>query len=91
MKISVFSEEEIVKELGLITCERGVVDQRVRLLIRRSAQGISCSCNVHIEEEKVEVKVQEDEVEDEKRQMKSAKRGSKREQTITQAHDTWMG
>ena len=25
------------------------------------------------------------------RQMKSAKRGSKREQTITQAHDTWMG
>ena len=51
----------------------------------------SCSCNVHMEEEKVEVKVQEDEVEDEKSQMKRAKRGSKREQTITQAHDTWMG
>ena len=31
---------EIVEEVGLITCERGVVDQRARLLIRGSAQGV---------------------------------------------------
>ena len=70
---------------------------RGALLIRESDSSFGevhqgfCSCNVHIEEEKVEVKVQEDEVEDEKSQMKRAKRGSKREQTITQARDTWMG
>ena len=38
----------------------------------------SCSGNIHMEEEKVEVNVQE-EVEDRERQMKSAKRWSKRE------------
>ena len=44
-------------------CERSVIGQRARLLIRRSAQG-SCSEDIHMEEEKVEVKVQEEEVED---------------------------
>ena len=32
--------EEIVEEVGLITCERGVIGQRARLLTGRSAQGI---------------------------------------------------
>ena len=50
----------------------------------------SCSWNIHMEEEKVEVKVQEEEVEDGRDKRKSAKRGSKRDQT-TQAHETWMG
>ena len=36
----------------------------------------SCSGNIHMEDEKVEVKVQEDEVEDGRDKMKSAKRGS---------------
>ena len=43
---------------------------------------------IHMEEEKVEVKVQEEEVEDE-RDCEEWWR-SKREQTITLAHDTWM-
>ena len=47
----------VVEELGLMTCERGVVDQRV---IRGSAQGFS-SEPTHIEDK---VKDQEDEVED---------------------------
>ena len=34
------SEVVVVEEVGLITCERGVVDQRARLLIRGSAQGV---------------------------------------------------
>ena len=54
---------EIVKEVGLMTCERGVIGQRARLLIGRSAQG-TCSEDIHMKEEKVEVRVQEDEVED---------------------------
>ena len=34
-------EVVVVEEFGLITCERGVVDKRVKLLIRGSAQGTS--------------------------------------------------
>ena len=30
---------EIVEEVGLVICERGVIGQRARLLIGRSAQG----------------------------------------------------
>ena len=40
-------EVVVVEELGLITCERGVVDQRVRLLIRASAQGNSLRTDPH--------------------------------------------
>ena len=49
----------------------------------------SCSEDIHMEEEKVEIKVQEEEVED--RETHGRERGKGREQTITQAHDTWMG
>ena len=58
MKISVV----VVEEFGLTTCGRGVVDQRVRLLIRGSAQGF-CSEPIHMEDE---VKDLKDEVEDER-------------------------
>ena len=48
MKISVVSEKVLVVEgLGLITCERSVVDKSVRLLIRESAQGISLQTDPH--------------------------------------------
>ena len=50
----------IVEEVGLVTCERGVVDQRARLLIREAHRGFS-SEPIHKEDE---VKDQEDEVED---------------------------
>ena len=53
----------------------------------------SCSEDIHMEEEKVEVNVQEEEVEDGEthgREQQSEDR-REREQTITQAHDTWMG
>ena len=50
----------VVDEVGLITCERGVVGQRARLLIRGSARGFR-SEPIHIEDE---VKDQQDEVED---------------------------
>ena len=53
-------EVVVVKEVGLITCERGVLDQMARLLIRGSAQGFN-SEPTHIEDE---VEDQEDEVED---------------------------
>ena len=43
-------EVVVVEDVGLITCERGVVDQRARLLIRGSAQGFS-SEPIHIEDE----------------------------------------
>ena len=33
-------EVVVVQEVGLITCETGVVGHRARLIIRRSAQGI---------------------------------------------------
>ena len=58
-------------------CERGVVDQRARLLFRGRAQGFT-SEPIHIEDE---VKDHEDEVEDGRDKMKSAKRGWKRDQT----------
>ena len=51
----------------------------------------SCSDEVHMEEERVEVKVQEDEVEEGRDTRKRTRGGKRREQTITQAHDTWMG
>ena len=54
----------VVVVVWLITCEKGVVDQRARLLIRGSAQGFS-SEPIHMEDE---VKDQEDEVEDGKDQ-----------------------
>ena len=73
----------IVEELGLITCETGVVDQRVRLLIRGSAQGISLRTD-HIEDD---VKDQEDEVEDERDTVKS-EWWRVEERSDTQAHDT---
>ena len=54
----------------------------------------SCSEDIHMEEEKVEVKVQEEEEEDREthgREQGEDRRETEREQTITQAHDTWMG
>ena len=61
-------------------CERGVVDQRLRLLIRGSAQGISLGTD-HIEGE---VEDQEDEVEDE-RDCQECKVESRREVRHTSA------
>ena len=37
----------VVEEIGLRTCESGVVGQRVRLLIRRSAKGILLQTDPH--------------------------------------------
>ena len=49
----------------------------------------SCSGNIHMEDEKAEVKVQEDEVEDGRDKMKSATRGSKRDQTHRRMTHGW--
>ena len=71
---------EFVEELELITCEKRVVDQSVRLLIRGSAQGISLSEPTHIEKGRD----QEDEVEDE-RDCEKCKVKSRREIKHTSA------
>ena len=81
---------ELVEEAGLITCERGFIGQRARLLIGRSAQGILLRTYPH-GRGKGRSQSSGGWSGRWERQMKSAKRGSKREQTITQAHDTWMG
>ena len=41
------SDVVVVEEIGLRTCESGVVGQRVRLLIRRSAKGILLQTDPH--------------------------------------------
>ena len=46
--------------------------------------------DIRMEEEKVQIKVQEDEEEIEEKHGREQS-DEKREQTITQAHDTWMG
>ena len=69
-------EVVVVEELGLITCERGVVDLRARLLIRGGAQGVLLRTDPHrrwSERSRGWSRRWE-------RQMKSAKRGSKRDQ-----------
>ena len=67
--------EVVVVEVGLITCERSVVDQRARLLIRGSAQEVQLRTDPHRRwSEKSGGWSRRWE-----RQMKSAKRGSKRE------------
>ena len=50
---------EIVKDVGLITCEMCIIGQRARLLSWRSAG--YCPNEVHMEEEEVQVKVQVEE------------------------------
>ena len=81
---------EIVEEVGLITCERRVIGQRARLLIGRSAQGILLRQHPH-GRGKGRSQSSGGWSGRWERQMKSAKWGSKRDQTLTQAHDTWMG
>ena len=81
---------EIVEEVGLITCERGVIGQRARLFNGRSAQGILLRRDPH-GRGKGRSQSSGGWSGRWERQMKSVKWGSKREQTITQAHDTWMG
>ena len=51
---------EIVKDVGLTTCERGIIGQKARLLSWRSASGILPR---GMEEEEVQVKVQVEEEE----------------------------
>ena len=70
-------EVVVVEEVGLITCERCVVGPRVRLLIRQSAQGILLRQHPHgrwSERSGGWSRRWE-------RQVESAKRGSKRDQT----------
>ena len=54
---------EIVRDLGLITCDRDVFGQGARLLIFGRVPVVSCFDEVHMEEEGVEVKVQAEEEE----------------------------
>ena len=51
----------------------------------------SCLDEVHMEEERVEVKDQAEEEEIGETHGREKSEGKGREQTITQAHDTWMG
>ena len=76
-------EVAIVEELGLITCEKGVVDQRVRLLIRGSAQGISLRTDPHRRWRSGRWRRRWGET------VKSAK-WRVEERSDTQAHETWM-
>ena len=80
----------IVEEVGLTTCERSVIGQRARLLILRSAQGILLRQHPH-GRGKGRRQSSGGWSGRWERQMKSPKRGSKWEHTVTQAHDTWMG
>ena len=81
---------ESVEEVGLITCERGVIGQRARLLIGLSAQEILLRGHPHGRGKgrsqgsgrRSEWKIERDNEECNVRI---------EEQTITQAHDTWMG
>ena len=57
---------ENVAEVGLITCERGVIGKKGPDSSMGEVHRGSCSEHIHMEEEKVEVKVQEDEAEDER-------------------------
>ena len=50
-----------------------------------------CSNEVHMEEERVEVKVQAEEEEIGETHGREQGEEKRREQSITQAHDTWMG
>ena len=82
---------EIVEEVGLVTCARGVIAKGPNSSLGGVRRG-SGSEDIHMEEEKVEVKVQEEEVEG--RETHGREQGEdrrEREQTITQVHDTWMG
>ena len=77
-KISVISEKW---KLGLITCERGVFGPRAKILIRRSASGIYCPEDAHMEEE-VQLRVQ---VEEEDR--RNTRKGTRWESKNGQPHD----
>ena len=79
---------EIIEEVGLITCKRGVIAQRARLLIGRSAQGILLRRHPH-GRGKGRSQSSGGWSGRWERQMKSAKRGSKRDQTLSRMTHGW--
>ena len=83
-KLNIDPIHRVLMFLPLFAGLPALLAKGARLLIGRSAQGFN-SENIHMEDE---VKDQEDEVEDE-RQLKSAKRGSKREQAHRRMTHGW--
>ena len=81
---------KIVEEVGLITCERGVVGQRARLLILVECTGDLVPKTSTQKRKRCKSRFR-------KKKWKIEKHGreqgeeKEREQTITQTHDTWMG
>ena len=72
----------VVEEVGIITCEKGVLGQKARLLIRGSAQRVQ----LRTDTQKNEVKDQEDEIEDGRDKCEERVE----ERSNTQTHYTWM-